>query len=923
MSVQLVVYRQSHNGVADPFSSLPQTEMLTNHNNFLVFTAYNGYFSMSGSQLSPTAVNNVYSTMVPGGWYAAYSTNMGGGVTGSLSAVFFYNGINCLFQKISGMTAGALYDVKITWDTGSAAAQAVLIRIYDASASGSIPTQTQFVTAVPNASAEATVQITAPSANHTIFLVQYENNTLPTIITSFSVKAAEEQPPQPVQEVDNGSFICDLYEDENIPLTLSVDNFKNAAEKVQSYSKAFNLPASKRNNLIFDNVFEITRYVDGQSINFNPLIQTKAVLKQDGFVIFEGFLRLLDISEKNGELSYNVNLYAEVTALADTLKIRTFQDLGFLELEHDYNITQIQNSWDNTGTGISYTYPADSGFRDAYDTVKYPFVDWNHQMVVSDGYGGTAGNPKLSKLEDAFRPFIQLKYLIDRIFSDSPFTYTSTFFNTTTFKKLYMDFNWGANENGAAPSQTGLLYQKTDQTTDQFMTQSFQLINLQTQQTLVGDNLWNVNRFTSDVNNLQVTGQYRLTLFNTNTVISGITRKVELRLQKMKTGPSGVVVLETLATTSGTLNPQGTLNGILQGSFSTTLNSGEFIGFRARQHDDSSNQVKVYLGNASYLDVDWNNNAAQVYTLLDSARSDLNQWEFLKGIMTMFNMVTIPDPDDVNNIIIETYEHVFIKSSNNNSVSLADRGITHNWTDKVNYETMKIEPLSELNKKTTFKYVEDEDDYAFSVYKRDVGGFLYGSAVWDATDLTLLAGEEEVVAEPFAATVLKPLMSQYQQFVIPSLYSMSEDGETASFDNSPRIMYNAGLSTTGTIDYYVPAQNSVGAATLTLYLKAGHLSSMPSSVSSLDYNFGACQLIPAWTPSVNNLFNRFWLPYYDELYDPNTRVVTVKINLNAGDINTFKFNDQVMIKNRAYRVNKIDYKPNDFATVELILLNYV
>ena len=48
--------------------------------------------------------------------------------------------------------------------------------------------------------------------------------------------------------------------------------------------------------------------------------------------------------------------------------------------------------------------------------------------------------------------------------------------------------------------------------------------------------------------------------------------------------------------------------------------------------------------------------------------------------------------------------------------------------------------------------------------------------------------------------------------------------------------------------------------------------------------------------------------------------MTIKVNLNAADINRFKFNDTVFIKNRVFRVNKIDYKPNDLATVEFILI---
>jgi hypothetical protein len=48
--------------------------------------------------------------------------------------------------------------------------------------------------------------------------------------------------------------------------------------------------------------------------------------------------------------------------------------------------------------------------------------------------------------------------------------------------------------------------------------------------------------------------------------------------------------------------------------------------------------------------------------------------------------------------------------------------------------------------------------------------------------------------------------------------------------------------------------------------------------------------------------------------------MNLKVNLNPSDINTFKMYDTVFIKNRTFRVNKIDYKPNDLATVEFILI---
>ena len=70
----------------------------------------------------------------------------------------------------------------------------------------------------------------------------------------------------------------------------------------------------------------------------------------------------------------------------------------------------------------------------------------------------------------------------------------------------------------------------------------------------------------------------------------------------------------------------------------------------------------------------------------------------------------------------------------------------------------------------------------------------------------------------------------------------------------------------------------------------------------------------------NNLFNLYWLPYFNELYNPDTRTLTLRVNLTASDINTFNFSDKVFIKQRVFRVNKIDYKPHDLSIVEFILI---
>ena len=280
----------------------------------------------------------------------------------------------------------------------------------------------------------------------------------------------------------------------------------------------------------------------------------------------------------------------------------------------------------------------------------------------------------------------------------------------------------------------------------------------------------------------------------------------------------------------------------------------------------------------------------------------------------MFNLVTLPDANNPSNIKIEPYGDVFINNSDSTELD---------WTDKIDISEMKLTPLTDLNKSTIFKFVEDEDDFAFMNYKNSVGGHLYGSKKYDASGFTILSGKDEIVAEPFAATVVKPLMSQYPDFITPAVYSYNPQDDTSEgFENSPRIMFDNGEKNLTSCTYFIPDQNGVlGDAFENQFLQFSHLTDIPTVAGSRDFHFGECQLVsPVGSPVNSNLFNLYWLPYYNELYNPDTRIMDLKVNLNPSDINTFKMYDTVFIKNRTFRVNKIDYKPNDLATVEFILI---
>jgi len=916
MSVQLILYPQSFDGTSNPLSGNVY-EFVSNGLSFTALDTATSYDS-SAANASLDVLTNEPPSIV-NTWYRFRSTSTG---TPSLPTVTSGNlvlnsttttTLSGIYQRLSNLTVGQQYTFTINISTPAANGNIVV-----GAFNGTSPLGNYFFAA---SLSQITHSFTATSTDNTIMISYFNSVANNVTISSISVQPSAVAASGAIQLLDNGQVICDLYEDEDIPLTLSVDDFKNVAEQIQSYSKAFNLPATKRNNLIFNQMYEITRSDDG--IIFNPYVKTQCVLKQDGFLLFEGYMRMIDVSDKEGEISYNVNLYSEVTALADVLKDRTFSDLDFTELTHDYTYANIRNSWQGI---LALTNPLQAGTfagtvgASTTGVLKYPFVDWNHQFPVS-----SLGNPQLPNLESAFRPWVNMKYLVDMIFDapDTPFTYTSSFLDGSEFNDLYMDFNWGSENTPVEIDITTFngFYVPTYTTSGGFnyATTTYSVMELSPQPIpyIGGATPPNYNDTTKIITSTVVNEGYDIDYTYSIENIDTVDRTIECQWLYNST-PINSSGVQTLAANGGTYNYTGNLNQIM-------FNVGDTLQVQFRTNTGTASKVRQ--ADCSGLicdtaDVVFNVNAEAVTTntILQTLRGELGQWDFLKGIMTLFNLVTLIDPDNPNNLLIETYGDVFITGTGAGT-TLASRGISHDWTDKIDISQMKLEPLTDLNKKTIFKFVEDDDDFCFRRYKEQVGGHLYGSKKWDASAFTVLTGEEEIIAEPFAATVCAPLMPQYSDFLIPKMYASSDD-ETEGFENSPRIMYTNGVHDLTSCTYSVPAQNGVaGDAFEDEYLRFSHLSEVPTLSNTTDFNFGECQLAQGLGNSpTRNMFNTFWLPYYAELYNPNTRTMTIKVALTPGDIATFKFNDNVMIKNREFRVNKIDYKPNDLATVEFILI---
>ena len=900
MSVQLIVYPQIYNGYSSVFTQTGEFCVDGSTFNALDNTIVPTYdVPSSSTDIIVSALNNNPTNFI-NYWYKFRSSNAGtptaptvvsGGVTLYSVASATLSGI---YQRLSNLVVGTTYEMVINLSTTGTGF--VLTSAYDNITMISQPLH------AANQS-QITFSWTAASTDDTIVISYYNFVADNIVIDNVSVSQQGTTPTQTYSDLLDGQVICDLYEDEDIPLSLSVDDFKNVAEKVQSYSKAFKLPATKRNNKIFDHIFEVTRTDTG--LNFNPYKKTKCVLKQDGFLLFEGFLKMINISDKSGEISYNVNLYSEAIALSDVLSLKTFSELDFSELEHAYQKENISRSWNNSGGSIVYINPDTSGFRHDYTTLRYPFIDWAHQIIetpYSPPNSAIAGMPELLDLQGVFRPCINVKYLIDRIFQDSPFTYKSDFFQSTLFTKLYMDFNWGENISGI-PETSGVFNNGVQQSATSFIAITLSSNSFDSQMGFNG-----TSKFVASVDGqiFELSAQLAWGL-----TPSGSTNLVET--QWVKYNSSGTLldtydIRLTIIVAGSSPSPFNTASGII-----ICDNAGDYIQLEWK----SNYAFDVYFTSSNIVNMSGTTGLLSMTTntILQTLRGELNQWEFLKGLINMFNIVTLPNPNNPREIMFEPYYNMFI--DNDDSKEL-------NWTDKVDVAEIKLTPLTDLNKTTKFVFAEDEDDYVASIMKSSTSGHPYGSLDYIAPSFSfdLLTGEKEISAEPFAASVPKPLtnINAVSELVTPAIYSMTDDGESEPFENSPRLFFNNGIKSVGSGSYYIPAWNTFSSANWTEFLQFSHLTDIPTTSTTIDINYETQQTVTGIGTTTANLFSLFWQPYYKELYNPDTRIMTLKVNLTPSDVNSFNFYDTVMIKNRIYRVNKIDYKPNDLATVEFILI---
>jgi hypothetical protein len=171
MSVQLVVYPQWYNGILNPIAGGGGGEMLSDKCNFIGINMGTAtHFTGSLQTIPQQAIDALEPTMAPNTWYGYYK---GGTLVPLLSApttvpINLAGGGSGVFQKMSGLVQGGLYNVDVDTYDVSVFTTDLEVRIYN----GTTLENTFQVTA---GLTHQQFNFVAPSVNDTVvFLWDYD-----------------------------------------------------------------------------------------------------------------------------------------------------------------------------------------------------------------------------------------------------------------------------------------------------------------------------------------------------------------------------------------------------------------------------------------------------------------------------------------------------------------------------------------------------------------------------------------------------------------------------------------------------------------------------------------------------------------------------------------------------------------------------
>lgn len=659
-------------------------------------------------------------------------------------------------------------------------------------------------------------------------------------------------------EIYIGSEKLDLFKDEDVNITLSIQNVRDISKLFTDFTQNFSVPASRNNNDIFKHYYNSD--ITG---GFSASLRQDAIIYLNKEVFREGSIELNGVNMENGKPSaYEVVFFSAGVNLKDLFGEDELIDLDLSAYDHSYSGSVIRGAMEGTT-------PLHSG------NVIYPLIspvaDWFYDSSSSDhndndiAYHTSNDTHGLDYYE--LKPAIRISKLIDAIESKYSITFTSTFFGTSKFTDLFL---WGHRREG---------YMFKDQE----------------------------NGFTAQKINFTSATGTGFDITEDEATIPSSYSDLQWRYSITSTSDYQVHFYINGAYYSSRSHSGNVTDAQM---FFVGLNTGDKIQMRFSPPVNwDGSTITITSASASGRDFDtpstilWtaSTSTSQSFTTnveMSDQMPEMKVYDFLSGLVKMFNLVIEPTSRTAFNI--EPLDDWY------------SSGSTYEITEYVDTTSQKINK-PELYKRISFKY-QEADSYPMRAYRETNGGRGYGDL---NADFTFDGGE--LITESTFEIMKYQKLDDPSNGVTNFLVGKSIDKEGKPYIGSPVIFYSSGtLDITSYPIGFVDETERTTTATNQVYLCANVNNTTAEDVTQM-LTFGQ-EVDPLHEQSyTQTLYNQYWEDYVTDLYSISRRLYSMKAVLPYSITSRLKMNDKLDINGKRYIINqmKINLRTEE-ADIELL-----
>jgi hypothetical protein len=227
--------------------------------------------------------------------------------------------------------------------------------------------------------------------------------------------------------IANGTQL-DIFDDEDIKISNNVTGLFDIGILPATFTRQISIPGTKVNNAFFEHVYDIS--IDNPFL-FATNIKVPAYIDFDSVYLIDGYIQLNKVNVIANKFieSYEITLYGTLSSFARDTNRSYLTDLSSLsKYNHTSSYDNIVASW--TGSGL---FNGD---------IVYPLADYGQgwQFTPDNVYTGIDSNEGAMTVQD-FKPAIRVKPVLDAIFNEAGFTYSSSFMNSAFLDNVYMICN--------------------------------------------------------------------------------------------------------------------------------------------------------------------------------------------------------------------------------------------------------------------------------------------------------------------------------------------------------------------------------------------------------------------------------------------------------------------------------------------------